>query len=819
MPLRSINNTFNRGELDPALFARVDIDLYGKGAAKLRNMVPLWTGAARIAPGSTYTDIIADRTDSDAPVTDATKVKAFDFLYDADAEVIYTLVFRPDTTSTVAIDIYYNDTLQASVAATAYTVAQIPNIYVASGHDRILILHEAVTPYQLVRGASHSSWTLSAFTFNVLPSYDFSLIDGTSYRSTTFTLGATTGTGIALTASAAAFTSNHVGGFLVGNGGRALITAVASTTAATVRITDDFISTTVNGKFAQLYEVMWTSGGGAVTGANRGFPSRGAFFLNRLMLGNSTALRNVVSISTGGVFDDFDMFSESLDAFTAFSVSFNGKGEQSIQTIAPDDSILFLTSNKIFAQSPLVEDPITAASTYFAPQNQSPASNIEAVTIDNQILFVDSNKSQVMQVIYDTSTGKYTSVPAGLLAAHLFGTLNSNSSWDPKGVNTRLFLATQEDGTLLMYSTLVSQQVSGWSLRDTRGKYKQVIGDGRQAHTIVERQINLGTSTFETAMDYAYLSDTTFKAFFDVQADFESVGASTIDVLENQGDYIVMGNDIPWTAIDITLNTNASADCELVFEYLDVNGNWDTFSPTDNTIGLTGNGSITWTFTDVLNWGPGTVNLIENKYWIRIKRGAVSVATLAQIQQVQVNTGVRLYLERFNFDNYTDSTVTVTSDASGNVTGLTNLAGHQVYVIEGNETTGPYFVESDGSVVIESLSATIDIGIQYKPKLVPMPLLAPTQEGDNTYAQKYVQDLYIDYIDSLYLQAGILPEISDIPNMKLGSYTLGQDVAPVTGVYKITPRGNWQPRQEITITQSQPGPMTIIGVGYHVEVA
>ena len=777
-------------------------------------MIPLWTGAARIAPGSTYTDIIVDRTDSDAPITDTTKVKAFDFLYDADDEIIYTLVFRPDTIATVSIDIYYNDTLRASVSASGvYTVAQIPNIYSAAGHDRILFLHEDVTPYQLVRGASHSSWTLSAFTFNVLPSYDFSLIDGTSYRSKTFTLGALTGAGVSLAVSPTpgTFTANHVGGFFISGVGRALITAVTDASNATVTITQDFAATANSGQFSQLYEKMWS--------ATRGYPSRGAFFLNRLMLGNSKSLRNVVAISTAGVFDDFDMFSEPLDAFTAFSVSFNGKGEQSIQTIAPDDSIIFLTSNKIFAQSPLVEDPVTATSTYFAPQNQSPASNIEAVTIDNQILFVDSNKSQVMQVIYDTNTGKYTSVPAGLLAAHLFGTLNSNASWDPKGINARMYLATQEDGTLLMYSTLVTQQVSGWSLRDTRGKYKQVIGDGRQAHTIVERQVNLGTSTFETAMDYAYLSDPTFKAFYDVQADFESVAASTIDVLEAQGDYIVMGNDIPWTAIDITLNTNASADYDLTFEYLDVNGNWDTFSPTDNTTGLTGNGSITWTFTDVLNWGPGTVNSIENKYWIRMERGAATVATLAQIQQVQVNTGVRLYLEKFNFDNYTDSTVTVTSDASGNVTGLTNLAGHQIYVIEGNETTGPYFVESDGSAVIESLSATVDIGIQYKPKLVPMPLLAPTQEGDNTYAQKYVQDLYIDYVDSLYLQAGILPEISDIPNMKLGSYTLGQDVAPVTGFYKITPRGNWQPRQEITITQSQPGPMTIIGVGYHVEVA
>ena len=58
MTLKTIHNTFTKGELDPTLLARVDIGIYTKGARKLRNMVALWTGAARIAPGTTYTDVI-----------------------------------------------------------------------------------------------------------------------------------------------------------------------------------------------------------------------------------------------------------------------------------------------------------------------------------------------------------------------------------------------------------------------------------------------------------------------------------------------------------------------------------------------------------------------------------------------------------------------------------------------------------------------------------------------------------------------------------------------------------------------------------------
>jgi len=489
-----------------------------------------------------------------------------------------------------------------------------------------------------------------------------------------------------------------------------------------------------------------------------------------------------------------------------------------IQSMVADDSIVFLTSNKVFAQSPLVESPLSASTFYFAPQSQNPGSNVEAVTIDNQILYASGNKSQVIQLVYNTGDAKYIGYPAGLLSNHLFGTLNSNATWDPENIQARLYLATQDDGSMLIYSTLLQQNVSAWSKRTTRGKFKQVIGDGRQAHVLVERQINLGLTTFETTMDYAYTSNSLMTAFYDVTTGFSDGGATLISVFEEDNNQIVLGNDIPFTAIDLTLSTLSSHDCLLTFEYLDLNGFWDVFTPTDNTSGFTASGSVTWTFDDVLNWQPNDVNSIEQKYWIRIKRTEDTVTTTPIVQQLDVNTGIRLYLERMSFDKYTDSIINTSSTATGAVTGLTTLAGQQVYAIADGATTGPFFVDSAGATNIKSEFSSVDIGIQYKPELVPMPLLTPGQDGDNTYSNKYIQDMFVDYVDSLYLQAGSLPKITDIPNMQLGNYTLGQSVAPQTGVYAIHPRGSWNPRQELYITQSQPGPMTIIGIGYHVEV-
>jgi hypothetical protein len=816
MPLRTLHNTFTRGELDPTLLARVDLPLYTQGARRLRNMLGLWTGAARIAPATITTDMLVDRNNGNAPITDYKLINGIDFQYSFEDNLIYLLIFRPDTINSVAIDIYLDEVLVATVAATMYLPAQIKDLHFAVGQDRILILLGDTAIRQLVRGANSATWTLSTFAPSIYPAFDFTVIGGTQYRVAgfTFTPGATTGS-TSLTASSAIFTSNHVGGLYVGGGGIGRITAVGSSTVATMTVINDFTSTAaIEGVLSSLSEVMWTAGGGSPPGPFRGFPRRGAFFLNRLILGNTPTIPNVVALSTAGVYDNFD--DSEADDLAGFSATFNGKGLQTVQSIVTNDSILFLTTNKVFAQNPLIDAPLTVSSFYFAPQNQDPCSEIDAVTIDNQAIHVSGNRSQAFQVVYSTADGKYVSNPLGLASSELFQTINSNASWEPKNIDARLYLATQENGTMLMYNTLQAENIEAWSLRNTRGKFRQVIGSGTQAHLVTEREINLGNA-FANNLDFVFLSNTLMTAFYNVTTQFADTGTD-VQLFGNNNNYIVLGNVVPFTALNITLTTVANVSVLPTFEYLDGNGSWNTFTATDGTNGFTSSGVISWTFDAVNNWMPGNLNNDEDSYyWIRIRRTQAAVVTLPIESVTTINTGTRLFLENLSFDYYTDATTITSSDVNGNVVGLTSLAGMQVYARSNGATYGPFFVEANGTCDIGKQFAVVEIGMQYKPLLIPMPMFTPSQEGDNTYVEKYVQDLYIDYVQSLYLQAGI-GDTTDIPIIPLGAYTLGVSVPPVTGVYLIHPRGNWEPRQEIRVTQSLPGPMTIIGIGYTVEL-
>lgn len=813
--MRITQNCFTKGELDPTLLARYDVDVYAKGARKMRNLVSLWTGAARLAPGSQYIDVVMDRTAMPpVPITDYTKVSGVIFEYNAEDGIEYTIIMRPDTTSTVALDIYFAGALVASVPASVYSVADIPNIDFCVGQDRVLFLNENIQTHQLVNNGSAGSWTFSVFNFSTYPVFDYTVLGGTQYRVAgfTFTPSGTTGS-VTLTASSAIYTANHVGGLFVGGGGIARITAVSSTTVATVTTQEDFTSTAaILGTVSSLNERMWTSGGGSPAGANRGWPARALYYTNRLVMGRSLVINNVMAFSVIGVYDNFD--DSDNDATAGFTYALGYKGNDAVEDFAGDDAFIIFGATRMYATNALTENIINVNDFYAPPQGGDGSSYIPSVNIDNQIFHTSPDRQNIVKVYYDTYKAKINSLPGALLSTHLIQVINSMGAWLPGNIAGKFLFATQEDGTMLMLSTLEDEVVNAWSLRNTRGYFRQVMGLKSLCQTIVQRQVNTG-STYNDTPDFVYNTDANMDGFQAIQA-----------ILPQQiflvvGGYLLIGHNMPYTGLNITLSVNASADVGLTYEYLDGNGNWNNFTATDTTGGFTGNGTITWGFTDTLDWAPADIfdsqNNIYQRYWIRIQTNNATLVTPPTLSALQMNLGTRIYLEQQDFDTYMDSQITTSADSSGVVTGATNLAGEQVYAIWEGTTYGPYFVDASGDTVVDEVleGQTFYLGFQYRPYLVPMPILVPTQEGDNIFAERNIQQIEIDYVDSLYVSAAEM----NVPMINYGQYTLDSHGQPQEGFFRINPMsGDWQPRQEIVISQSIPGPMTIRSIGYNVEM-
>jgi hypothetical protein len=125
---------------------------------------------------------------------------------------------------------------------TPYTETDLPRLKYVQSADTLYLAHPNYPLHKLVR-QSHTSWTLTPVNLLPPPTYE----GGLSAANITLTLGATTGLGVSVTASANLFDASDVGRMLRSGQGRGTIRSVATATSATIDVLDAFSSTTLAG--------------------------------------------------------------------------------------------------------------------------------------------------------------------------------------------------------------------------------------------------------------------------------------------------------------------------------------------------------------------------------------------------------------------------------------------------------------------------------------------------------------------------------------------------------------------------------------------
>lgn len=648
MPIRTMQASFALGELDPRLIRRTDFEGYYKGLRRAHNCLVVTQGSIRKRFGLLFGFSIVDTGDADEPVTDPNEVNGV--VYDHSLSKSFCIIARPhDRTGTAAIafDIYLNDALQATVTTTDYTIAQIPELFFIRAQNRIIILHESVQPHQLVRGANDATWTLSAISFGYTPTWDFSFIDGLNYHDgTTFTPSAVSGAGITVTASVAKFTAGHVGGLFIGNGGIMRITAVnAGGTVATGTTITDFDSTSaINGQDCVIKESAWGDfTGGTPVGKDRGWPSVGAIFNNRLVLGGSLGLPNILSFSVAGDFLDMDD-SEGLDT-NGFSLSLNSDGDDQIRAVVASKGLIAITASSIYSTSLYLDNLLTPGNAYMPEQDKVGSEITDAQILDSQVFFIDQNGQRVRSMMYDITGSSYAVLDASIASAHLIDTPISTGEYKPDNDDGAFFMANNSDGSLAIFQSLARQNISAWTPQYTQGSFDQVISSRNNAWFLIQRYLGTGTTAGGDA-DNVYTANSDFELLTDVSAAFASA-VTNVSIFTKDGDYVLIGHQIPFYKVTVTLSTPSNATLNPVFEYLDNTGTWTTFTPTDGTTGFTGNGDITWDLdADTDAWVPqdlskylesgvviptDTLNGPVKKFWIRISRNSPGVIDSAFI--------------------------------------------------------------------------------------------------------------------------------------------------------------------------------------------
>ena len=484
---------FTSGELDPRLAARYDYDGYYKGAETLTNVICLSQGGVKRRGGMKY---ISAHTEN------AARFVTFEF----NVTQTYLLVF-----TALKMYVYKDGVKQTGLngsgndyIATPYNATQIKELNVTQSADTLIIVHNDYAPRSVVRGGSHSTWTLSTITFPYQPTFDFDQ----NYDSSTFAIGSgfnAIGGDVTVTCNQASkITSSHVGGLFEGNGGVIRIESV-NTSAKTItgKLLKEFINqNTLDGVDVSLEEPVWSDA--------KGYPATVTFHESRLWMGNSTKRPQTLWGSVIGEFFNFDRGvggdDESID------ITLDTDQVNAIFHLVSGRHLQIFTSGGEFF---IPDSPIKPSAVRVSRQTRyGVLKNVRPINTDGATMFIQRNGKQVREFIFTYTEASYVSSEVNLLAHHIMGSglpkAMASQTGDVNNEGNYLFVVNN-DGTMGVFNTNRAEKVMAWTKFKTDGLIQDVAVVEDVVYIWVERTIGGSTKYLIEALDENNFTDSSVK--------------------------------------------------------------------------------------------------------------------------------------------------------------------------------------------------------------------------------------------------------------------------------------------------------------------
>ena len=188
---------------------------------------------------------------------------------------------------------------------------------------------------------------------------------------------------------------------------------------------------------------------------------------------------------------------------------------------------------------------------------------------------------------------------------------------------------------------------------------------------------------------------------------------------------------------------------------------------------------------------------------------AVDVDTVYVVIKRTVNSNTVYYVETWNDDNTTDSSILFTGGtkpSSTTLSGLSHLQGKTVKVIADDAMQTDKVVNGSGQITLDAVPTTyVEVGLNYTPTVKTMPVELKLPSG-NTIGQK---KRIVEASPLLYLSQNLTLDSKDFPFTAATFFTGKKRRKPMLG---------YDREGQLTFSQSAPLFFTLLGVEYKVSV-
>ena len=170
----SLQTNFSSGAMDPLLLARVDLAAYQNALSEATNVVIQPQGGARRRAGLKYLSALPNSGAESA--ANGVRCVAFEFSTSDSYMLVFThnrmYVYRNKVLIT---NINGTGNSYLSTSGVGLTGARLATICWTQSADTLVVVHPAINPIKIVRGATNADWTATAITFDSIPKYAFTL--------------------------------------------------------------------------------------------------------------------------------------------------------------------------------------------------------------------------------------------------------------------------------------------------------------------------------------------------------------------------------------------------------------------------------------------------------------------------------------------------------------------------------------------------------------------------------------------------------------------------------------------------------------------
>ncbi len=610
-------------------------------------------------------------------------------------------------------------------------------------------------------------WSLSDVEFKNFPTFDF---DG-GYETYTFTPSDTFGASKTLTSSTAIFTDEHVGGAFIGGSGIARITAVPAgpypVTTCTIDIQQSFDNTdAISGLLSLLSVPAWSD--------KRGWPTKVSSYQSRAIFANSASLTNGFWASAINDYDDFnDLENDDDDAISWFPSS---NQINFIDFIVPYRSLTIHSNSGVFSTPLSFETAITPKNFSLNLQDSIPSDKLQPRTLDNQIFIISGN--HVHNLLWDGINNAYQSNIISILSDHLIRSPVDEAAYlDLNRPGSRYLFVINDDGSLAIFQTLISEEISGWTISDSMQHYGQAFFrkvasslNGR-CWFLIERQIESNASIPHSIIGFTENT---------LEATANNLSQTTATAVKFTAASV---NDLPASIPSLQLDTFYWA----IGQDTD---NFKVYSVQEDAI----NDNNAFQFSNAGNDSTLNVHFLN----------------------------AELFLEELSFDGCLDSfkfysgaptsTIAIGNSRFNAQTVKINGDGFS-FTAQGNNNQ--IKITAHGEPV-EVSEAYIGFPIQYQIEPLPLSISAGGIKSQNIAQPKRIRDVKFMFNNTIGGQINGIPialnTFNDVP--------IGSPPQPSNGIFEMSIMNAWNDfdNPTFTITHDDPFDIRLIGVFYTVEI-